>query len=391
MEPINIAVIGLGNMGLLHSKWLKRSDRYRLIAVADVDESRTASVTEEGIQAFSSGSALLRSKAMRSSLEAVLIATPHYDHTVLGIKALNQGFNVLIEKPISVDKRDAERLLTAHAGTNLVFGAMFNQRVHPAYRYLKDVLQQETFGALRRFSWTITDWFRSQRYFDSGGWRATWSGEGGGVLLNQSPHQLDLLTWLFGSPNAVFAECGFGRWHAINVEDEVHAILKYDHGVTGSFITSTGEAPGRNTLDIVCDRATLTFEMGAPLRIQRNASSITESIAKNGPFEKPAVEVEEISFEGDGGQHRTILENFAQAVRGEAPLIAPGVEGVSSVELANAMLLSGGSGQVVQLPLDAGRYRRWLNGQKRSEKQKVKTGKTATSGTVTDLSGSFGT
>ena len=251
MEPINIAVIGLGNMGLLHSKWLKRSDRYRLIAVADVDESRTASVAEEGIQAFSSGSALLRSKAMRSSLEAVLIATPHYDHTVLGIKALNQGFNVLIEKPISVDKRDAERLLTAHAGTNLVFGAMFNQRVHPAYRYLKDVLQAETFGALRRFSWTITDWFRSQRYFDSGGWRATWSGEGGGVLLNQSPHQLDLLTWLFGSPNAVFAECGFGRWHAINVEDEVHAILKYDHGVTGSFITSTGEAPGRNTLDIV--------------------------------------------------------------------------------------------------------------------------------------------
>ena len=391
MEPINIAVIGLGNMGLLHSKWLKRSDRYRLIAVADVDESRTASVTEEGIQAFSSGSALLRSKAMRSSLEAVLIATPHYDHTILGIKALNQGFNVLIEKPISVDKRDAERLLTAHAGTNLVFGAMFNQRVHPAYRYLKDVLQQETFGALRRFSWTITDWFRSQRYFDSGGWRATWSGEGGGVLLNQSPHQLDLLTWLFGSPNTVFAECGFGRWHAINVEDEVHAILKYDHGVTGSFITSTGEAPGRNTLDIVCDRATLTFEMGAPLRIQRNALSITESIAKNGPFEKPAVEIEEISFEGDGGQHRTILENFAQAVRGEASLIAPGVEGVSSVELANAMLLSGGLGQVVQLPLDAGRYRRWLNAQKRSEKQKVKTGKIDLGGSVTDLSGSFGT
>ena len=391
MEPINIAVIGLGNMGLLHSKWLKRSDRYRLIAVADVDESRTASVTEEGIQAFSSGSALLRSKAMRSSLEAVLIATPHYDHTILGIKALNQGFNVLIEKPISVDKRDAERLLTAHAGTNLVFGAMFNQRVHPAYRYLKDVLQQETFGALRRFGWTITDWFRSQRYFDSGGWRATWSGEGGGVLLNQSPHQLDLLTWLFGSPNTVFAECGFGRWHAINVEDEVHAILKYDHGVTGSFITSTGEAPGRNTLDIVCDRATLTFEMGAPLRIQRNALSITESIAKNGPFEKPAVEIEEISFEGDGGQHRTILENFAQAVRGEASLIAPGVEGVSSVELANAMLLSGGLGQVVQLPLDAGRYRRWLNAQKRSEKQKVKTGKIDLGGSVTDLSGSFGT
>ena len=209
MEPINIAVIGLGNMGLLHSKWLKRSDRYRLIAVADVDESRTASVAEEGIRVFSSGSALLRSKAMRSSLEAVLIATPHYDHTVLGIKALNQGLNVLIEKPISVDKRDAERLLTAHAGTGLVFGAMFNQRVHPAYRYLKDVLQAETFGALRRFSWTITDWFRSQRYFDSGGWRATWSGEGGGVLLNQSPHQLDLLTWLFRSPNAVFAECGF--------------------------------------------------------------------------------------------------------------------------------------------------------------------------------------
>ena len=391
MEPINIAVIGLGNMGHLHSKWLKRSDRYRLIAVADVDESRTASVTEEGIQAFSSGSALLRSKAMRSSLEAVLIATPHYDHTILGIKALNQGFNVLIEKPISVDKRDAERLLTAHAGTNLVFGAMFNQRVHPAYRYLKDVLQQETFGALRRFSWTITDWFRSQRYFDSGGWRATWSGEGGGVLLNQSPHQLDLLTWLFGSPNTVFAECGFGRWHAINVEDEVNAILKYDHGVTGSFITSTGEAPGRNTLDIVCDRATLTFEMGAPLRIQRNALSITESIAKNGPFEKPAVEIEEISFEGDGGQHRTILENFAQAVRGEASLIAPGVEGVSSVELANAMLLSGGLGQVVQLPLDAGRYRRWLNAQKRSEKQKVKTGKIDLGGSVTDLSGSFGT
>ena len=391
MEPINIGVIGLGNMGLLHSEWLKRSDRFRLIAVADVDEERTASVAEEGIRAFSSGSTLLRSKAMRSSLEAVLIATPHYDHTVLGIKALNLGFNVLIEKPISVDKRDAERLLAAFTGTDLVFGAMFNQRVHPAYRYLKEVLQAETFGALRRFSWTITDWFRSQRYFDSGGWRATWSGEGGGVLLNQAPHQLDLLTWLFGSPNAVFAECGFGRWHNIDVEDEVHAVLKYDQGVTGSFITSTGEAPGHNILDVVCDRATLTFEMGAPLRIQRNALSITESIENNRPFEKPAVKIEEISFEGDGGQHRTILDNFAQAVRGEEPLIAPGVEGISSVELANAMLLSGGSGQVVQLPLDAGRYRRWLNGQKRSEKQSLRKGKNPHGGSVTDLSGSFGT
>ena len=179
MEPINIGVIGLGNMGLLHSEWLKRSDRFRLIAVADVDEERTASVAEEGIRAFSSGSTLLRSKAMRSSLEAVLIATPHYDHGS-GDKSTEPGFQCANEKPISVDKRDAERLLTAHAGTGLVFGAMFNQRVHPAYRYLKDVLQAETFGALRRFSWTITDWFRSQRYFDSGGWRATWSGEAAG-------------------------------------------------------------------------------------------------------------------------------------------------------------------------------------------------------------------
>ena len=119
--------------------------------------------------------------------------------------------------------------------------------------------------------------------------------------------------------------------------------------------------------------------------------SITESIENNRPFEKPAVKIEEISFEGDGGQHRTILDNFARAVRGEEPLIAPGVEGISSVELANAMLLSGGSGQVVQLPLDAGRYRRWLNGQKRSEKQSLRKGKNPHGGSATDLSGSFGT
>ena len=390
MTPVKVALIGLGNMGQLHAKWLMRSEAFDLVAVADVDPARSALIASDGIRHFTSGRSLLRSKSLASEIEAVLIATPHYDHTSLGAMALKKGLHVLVEKPISVDKRDALRLINAHDPTKQIFAAMFNQRVHPAYGFLKSALDEETYGALRRFSWTITDWFRSQRYFDSGGWRATWRGEGGGVLLNQSPHQLDLLTWLFGMPSAVFASCGFGRWHAINVDDEVHAVLEYPSGVTGSFITSTGEAPGRNTLEIVCDHATLTLDLGQPLVVRRNAQSISQSITSNNPFEKPDCETEYKHFEGDGGQHRTILENFARAIRGEEPLIAPAIEGLASVELANAMLLSGGTRTRVILPLDDGRYRRWLNDQKRRESPKELSLNGKGTSEVSDLSGSFG-
>jgi predicted dehydrogenase len=262
-----------------------------------------------------------------------------------------------MEKPISVHKADAERLLRAHRAPTQVFAAMFNQRTNPAYRKIRGMIGRGELGEIHRIQWTITDWFRSQAYYDSGGWRATWGGEGGGVLLNQCPHQLDLWQWLFGMPATVRAFVHLGRHHQIEVEDEVTSYLEYANGATGVFTTTTGEAPGTNRLEVAGDRGLLVYDANdRHMTFTRNAKTVTRAIAENRSFEKPETEIVKIRV-GDGGrQHAEILENFAAAVRGREELIAPAAEGLHSVELANAMLLSGWLDRPVALPMSARRY-----------------------------------
>jgi predicted dehydrogenase len=380
---VRVGVIGVGNMGSAHCKWLENHPQMVLTAVADVIEARRGRwAADPSVQVFDSGQALIRSGACA----AVIVATPHFSHVALASAALKAGLHVLVEKPIAAEIKEAEQLLKVPKAEGQILALMFNQRTNPAYGAIRDWVKDETFGRLRRMSWVITDWFRAQSYFDSGDWRATWRGEGGGALLNQAPHQLDLLCWMFGRPNHVFANCGFGRWHNIGVEDEVSAILGFEGGVTGTFVTSTGEAPGRNRLEVVLDRATLVYDTREDvILIEETSIPITEAIQNNKAFQKPKTELRRFEVAGQGGQHQAVLDNFSEAIVSGADLLAPGADGLDSLMLANALTLSGALEQKIALPLSAVRYRRWLRSKQRAEQPRSQPVVAA----LNDLSGTF--
>jgi predicted dehydrogenase len=354
MDKVKIAVIGIGNIGNLHLRIIGQEPKAELVAVCDiVPEKADEAAARLGVKAYYDAETLLAD----GIADAVTIGTPHYDHTTIGIAALNSGHHVLVEKPISVHKADAERLIAAHeANPDRVFAAMFNQRTDPAYRKIKELVDTGELGAFLRINWIITTWFRTQAYYDSGGWRATWGGEGGGVLLNQCPHNLDLLQWICGMPESVYGFVGIGKRHNIEVEDEVTAYLEYPGGCTGIFVTTTGEAPGTNRLEIAGDKAKLVYENGV-ITVVRNEVGATEFLrTSEQSFARPGTEVETYEFENRGRQHAGILSNMCDAILTGAPLVAPAEEGIHSVVLANAMLYSAFTGQKVQLPLDGAAY-----------------------------------
>lgn len=326
-----------------------------LAAVADPNEAAFRNFSETS--RFADGSTLIHS----GEVDAVLIATPHYEHTTIGIEALKAGLHLLVEKPISVHKADCERLIAAHTNSSQVFAAMFNQRTDPSYIKLRNLIQTGQIGPIRRINWIITDWFRTQAYYSSGGWRATWAGEGGGVLLNQCPHQLDLWQWIFGMPTKVRAFGRVGRYHDIEVEDDVTAYFEYENGATGIFVTSTGEAPGTNRLEVVGDLGRVVVENGQ-IEFTRNEVSMKD-FCETTPerFSKPPIWNVRIPVAGGTGlQHVGILQNFAGAILDGLPLISPAKEGIHSVELANAMLLSIFEDRTIQLPLDGTEYEVFL-------------------------------
>ena len=271
MGKVRIGIVGLGNMGSTHARSILagKIDRLELTAVCDLNAAKRAAFP--AVPAFETAGALIGS----GLIDAVLVATPHYQHTTIGIAALRGGLHVLVEKPISVHKADCERLIAAHRQPAQVFAAMFNQRTDPFYLAIRRLVQGGELGEIRRINWIITDWFRSAAYYASSGWRATWAGEGGGVLLNQCPHNLDLLQWIFGLPRRVRAFCHFGRYHAIEVEDDVTAYLEFAGGATGVFLTSTGEAPGTNRLEITGEGGRLVYESDR-IELLRNAVPMSE-------------------------------------------------------------------------------------------------------------------
>jgi len=356
-RKVKLGLIGIGNIGNLHLNNIKKLNKVELTAVCDIKPERAqAAAAAHNCAAYFDHRRLLADRVC----EAVIIATPHYDHTTIGIAALQAGYHVLVEKPISVHKADCERLIAAHQDKDLVFAAMFNQRTDPHYKKIKQLVTEGNLGQFLRISWIITNWFRTEAYYESGGWRATWKGEGGGVLLNQCPHNLDLLQWICGMPAKVWGFCGLGKWHHIEVEDEVTAYLEYPGGCTGLFVTSTGEAPGTNRFEIAGDKGKLVLEHGT-LTFTRNEVPASEFLkTSRESFARPGVQVVEVPVEGTGGEHMEILENFADAIREGAPLIAPAEQGIHSVELANAMLYSSLTGQPVTLPLDGQAFEREL-------------------------------
>ncbi len=352
MGEVRFGVIGAGNMGGGHIRTLTSGAirGARLAAVCDINT--------KALQGHGDALTFTNSDELISSgkVDAVIVATPHYLHTTIGIAALNAGLHVLVEKPISVHKADCERLIAAHRNRGQVFCAMFNMRTHPVFQQIRRMIEGGELGSLFRVTWIITDWFRTHSYYASGDWRATWRGEGGGVLLNQCPHQIDLWQWFFGMPHRVHAFAGFGKRHPIEVEDEVTAYFEYDSGLTGTFITSTGEYRGTNRLEISGDRGRLVLEGG---RLERDGTmvSVTE-YNRTSPerFKGPDLWHSEIPAVFRPDQHAGIIQNFTDAVLDGVPLIAPGEDGIRSVELANAMLYSALEGRTVDLPLDAAAF-----------------------------------
>ena len=384
-KSLRIGLVGLGNMGKSHAKLL-REGRVNGACLAAVADSNPAAL--EGFQDiphFSDADQLLRS----GEVDAVQIATPHYSHTTIGIAALEQGLHVLVEKPISVHKNDCAKLIAAHVGRDKqVFSAMFNQRTDPYYQKIRELVQGGELGEVRRVNWIITNWFRSEAYYASSDWRATWEGEGGGVLLNQCPHNLDLLQWIFGMPKSLRAFCRFGKYHDIEVEDDVTAYMEFANGATGVFITTTGEAPGTNRLEITTERGKLIYENDR-LAFTRNEVETTHfSRTTKECFAMPPTWDITIPISGHGRQHLGILQNFTDAIHDGVPLLAPASEGIHSVELANAMLYSAFTEQTVNFPLDGdafeGHLKKLIAGSDASKKKRASTG-----GSAEDFSKSF--
>ncbi|MEP7050842.1 MAG: Gfo/Idh/MocA family oxidoreductase [Pseudomonadota bacterium] len=354
-REVRIAVIGVGRMGAVHARGLLAGSIPRATLAAVCDTDATALGRFPGVRGFSASRALLAANVA----DAVLIATPHYDHTPLAIEALAAGLHVLVEKPLAVHKADCLRMLAAYDArpkANQVFAEMLSQRTDARFLKLRDLIQKGELGTLRRFNWIVTDWFRTDAYYRSGGWRASWRGEGGGALLNQCPHQLDLWQWLFGMPARVHAFCGFGRFHDIEVEDQVTAYLEYDSGASGVFITTTAEAPGTNRLEVVGDLGKVVLTKGG-LELTQNQASMMDFVKNSAErYARPASTTVNIQLAAGEGQREAILENFVNAIVVGEPLIAPASEGIASVELANAMIYSSLAKRTVELPLDPALY-----------------------------------
>lgn len=353
MEKIRFGVIGYGNMGVSHVDRLAGGEieGAEVTAVCDINPEKLKLAGEKYsfVKLFDNANSLFES----GIVDAVLIATPHYDHPPLAVKALNYGLHTLIEKPAGVYTLQVEEMNRVAGSSDRVFGIMYNQRTNPTYQKLRDLVQSGELGEIKRTNWII-DWYRPQSYYDSGGWRATWAGEGGGVLLNQDPHQLDLWQWTCGMPKRVRAFCYFGKYHNIEVEDEVTAYVEYENGATGLFVTSTAMAPDTNRLEVTGDRGKVIIEHGTLTFYRLRTPERTFNREYRGGFGAPECWKCEIPIKaGNGGQHKEILQNFTNAVLRGEKLLAPGIEGINGLQISNAMHLSSWINDWVEIPVNA--------------------------------------
>ncbi len=358
-SKVRLAVIGVGVMGGAHVRDIPNLPNTELAAVCDIDRARADGFAQQyGIPAYYDYRELLE----KGGVDGVVIATPHYDHTPIAIDFMNRGFHVMTEKPLAVHTRDGHKMIAAYEQArmkypDLVFAIMFQQRTYGFWQKIKQMIDGGELGKLVRATWIITDWFRTQAYYDNGGWRATWSGEGGGVLLNQCPHNLDLYQWFFGLPKRVTGFASIGKYHNIEVEDEVTGYFEYEDGMVGHFITTTAESPGTNRLEIIGEKGKLVFENHV-LTFTRNESSMLEFLQTcPRSFDKVANQVIDVPYEHHGlPGHAVMLENFANAILKGEKLVAAGVEGIRGLSLGNAIMLSSLLKQTVELPIDDDLY-----------------------------------
>ena len=381
MKKVRLGIIGCGNMGSQHyTNVLKgKCPEIEVVAIADTNPDRLEWATntyKEYVKAgsnacmpvmFSDASEMLKS----GIIEAVIISVPHYDHPRYAIEAFQNGVHVMCEKPAGVYTLQVREMIAeADKHPELKFGMMFNQRTNCLYRKMKEILDSGELGELRRTVWIITKWYRPQAYYDSGEWRATWAGEGGGVLLNQCPHNLDLWQWLCGMPVKVYSKMQFGNYHDIEVEDDVVACVEYENGAMGTFITSTADSPGTNRLEIVCDGGSLICENN---QLILNKLGVLESVftkENTSPYASPLCNTGVVETDGLNEQHSGVLNAFAAAILRNEPLVADGREGIKGLTLSNAMHLSAWLGKEIDLPFDEQLFKELLEERVRNSKKK---------------------
>ncbi|MBS4201968.1 Gfo/Idh/MocA family oxidoreductase [Bacillus sp. FJAT-49732] len=358
MDQVRIGIIGMGNMGSGHASNIFDGQISGAVLTAICDERPDRLQWAENmfgnkVQRFSSYDDFFSN----ADIDGVIIATPHYDHPSLAIKAFDRGLHVLSEKPAGVYTKNVREMNEAAERSGKVFSMMFNQRTNPLYQKVRELISSGELGEIKRTNWIITDWYRSQSYYDSGGWRATWAGEGGGVMLNQSPHQLDLWQWTTGlMPKRVRAFSGFGKYHDIEVEDDVTAYVEYENGATGVFITSTGEAPGTNRFEIAGDRGKLVVENNKLTFSRLRQSEREFNRTYKGGFGEPECWNIDIPIHGKTTEHIGIMNNWVDAILNGAELLAPGEEGIKSLAISNAVYLSSWTDDWVEMPIDEDLY-----------------------------------
>ena len=356
MEKVRLGIIGVGNMGSSHIRNAVegKMPEIDITAVADIKPDRLEWAKEQlpEVKTFDSASALMDS----GEVDAVLIATPHYDHPPLVIEALEKGLHAMSEKPAGVYTKQVREMNAVADKSDKIFAIMFNQRTNCLYRKAHEIVHSGKYGEITRVTWIITDWYRTQTYYNSGGWRATWSGEGGGVLLNQCPHQLDLWQWICGMPEKITAVCHEGKWHNIEVEDDVMIYAEYPNGATGTFITTTGDCPGTNRLEITLDKAKLICEDGKLIvnELEESVSEFTKNAAEG--FGHINYKTFEAELDGRNEQHTEVMNKFAAAILRGEELVASGQEGINGLMISNAAFLSSWLGEKVSLPVDEDRF-----------------------------------
>lgn len=347
---VRLGIIGLGNMGSGHFDNIMsgKCPSARLTAVCDIDPQKMDKAHHiNEITCFSDHISLLES----GLIDAVLIATPHIYHPSIAIDAFERGVHVLTEKPAGVYTRQVREMIDAADRSGLKFGIMFNQRTDPIYKKAHDIIKSGQLGQPKRLVWIITNWYRTQAYYNSGSWRATWRGEGGGVLLNQAPHNLDLWQWMFGMPDSLYAVCDLGKYHNIAVEDDVTITAKYKSGARATFITTTGEAPGTNRLEISGDLGKIVMEDGRLKWWRLHTPERAFCFEAKTGFAMPELDYSEFTADAPDG-HATVLETFTRSIIDGSEPIADGREGLNSLKISNAAYLSSILGKEISLNFD---------------------------------------
>ncbi len=390
MKKIRYGIVGLGNqgshyLGLFNSGVIQNGEP---VAICDLlpakIENQTQKEENKHLATFTDYKEMLDS----GLCDAVLVVTPHYFHPEIAIACLERGIHVICDKPAGVYTKQVREMNEVAERSQAKFAMMFNQRTNCVYRKMREIIAEGGIGELQRVTWIITDWFRTQNYYDSGSWRATWEGEGGGVLINQCPHQIDLLQWVLGEmPASVRGFCQYGKWHDIEVEDEVTAYLEFANGATGVFITTTGEAPGTNRFEVSGTKGKLLCEDNQLVWWKNEEDSQVFSKAADTGFARPKCERIEVETDGQHPRHTGVINNFTNALLGIEEFFISGTEGINGVELMNAIELSGwNDGEKIMLPIDEERYLAELNEHRKTSRLKV-TDDTK----IANTAGSFGT